>query len=118
MKNAVTSSGIHDVASASIVNHLLVFGKSLHKWEAGKPALKEDEVRAMLEKEFEELLCGQPLEEFINPLLGMPGVKIHRDTPTEILHMVLLGVVKYFCIRKIRVLLNMYLTYLMPLSQN
>ncbi|KAG2063297.1 hypothetical protein BDR04DRAFT_1038375, partial [Suillus decipiens] len=96
VKNAVTSSGIRDAASASIVNHLLVLGKSLRKREAGKPALKEDEVRATLEKEFEDLLCGRPLEEFINPLLGMPGVNIHRDTPTEILHTVLLGVVKYF----------------------
>ncbi|KAG2352379.1 hypothetical protein BDR07DRAFT_1455062 [Suillus spraguei] len=55
-----------------------------------------DEVCATLEKEFEELLCGQPLEEFINPLLGMPGVNIHRGTLTEILHTVLLGIVKYF----------------------
>jgi hypothetical protein len=58
VKNAVTSSGIRDAASASIVNHLLVLGKSLRKREAGKPALKEDEVRATLEKEFEDLLCG------------------------------------------------------------
>ena len=28
--------------------------------------------------------------------ISLPGVNIHQDTPTEILHTILLGVVKYF----------------------
>ncbi|KAI9103442.1 hypothetical protein DFS34DRAFT_683399 [Phlyctochytrium arcticum] len=34
--------------------------------------------------------------ELINPLLLLPGFDIHRDSPVEVLHVVLLGVVKYF----------------------
>ncbi|KAG2132739.1 uncharacterized protein EDB93DRAFT_1255149 [Suillus bovinus] len=75
---AVSSTGTHDTTSASIVNRLLELGKRLRKREPGKPAINEREVRQTLEREFEEMLGGLPY------------------TPTEILHTILLGVVKYF----------------------
>ncbi|KAI5998991.1 hypothetical protein F5J12DRAFT_895399 [Pisolithus orientalis] len=96
LKGAVASSGICDPVSMSIINHLLELGKQLRKCKAGVPAKPEAEVQVKLEKEFELALGGLSLDDHINPLLGMPGVNIHQDTPTEILHTILLGIVKYF----------------------
>ncbi|OAX34515.1 hypothetical protein K503DRAFT_794145 [Rhizopogon vinicolor AM-OR11-026] len=62
----------------------------------GSQALPDSDIDATLQKKFEELLNGRQLDGAINPLLGMHGLDIHMDTPTEILHMILLGVVKYF----------------------
>ncbi|EGN93454.1 hypothetical protein SERLA73DRAFT_64084 [Serpula lacrymans var. lacrymans S7.3] len=80
VKKAATSTGIRDAASVSVVQHLLELGKQLRKHVPGKAALPEADV------------CKLTL----NPLLGMPGMDIHQDTPTKILHTVLLGVAKYF----------------------
>ncbi|KAG1736269.1 hypothetical protein EDD22DRAFT_745936, partial [Suillus occidentalis] len=97
IKNLVSSTGIRDSASNSILNALVELGKKLRKRAAGTQALPEAEVTAALEKEFSELLQGEKLDNAINPLLGMEaGFDIHMDTPTEILHTILLGVVKYF----------------------
>jgi len=96
VKNAVGKSGIRDAASAAIVDCLLELGKKLRKRGAGVAAQSEAEVQAQLEHKFEETLAGRSIDDVINPLLGMKGLDIHRDTPTEILHTILLGVVKYY----------------------
>ncbi|KAG1907831.1 uncharacterized protein F5891DRAFT_1124653 [Suillus fuscotomentosus] len=96
VQSAVSSTGIRDSTLASILESLVELGKKLRKRGAGLPATAKSEVTAMLEKEFEELLQGATLNDAMNLLLGMNGINMHLDTPTEILHTILLGVVKYF----------------------
>ncbi|KAG2098947.1 uncharacterized protein F5147DRAFT_747309 [Suillus discolor] len=96
IQNSVSSTGVRDSALGSILSALVELGKKLRKRIPGSPALPESEVEAALRKEFEELLKGEHLNDTTNPLLGMDGLDIHMDTPTEILHTILLGVVKYF----------------------
>ncbi|KAH7903987.1 hypothetical protein BJ138DRAFT_1019772 [Hygrophoropsis aurantiaca] len=96
IKTSVSSTGIRDSTSSAIVNTLVELGKRLRKRVAGTPASSESDIKAKLEKEFEDFMNNDSLEDVINPLLGMEGLNIHLDTPTEILHTVLLGVVKYF----------------------
>ncbi|KAG1762177.1 hypothetical protein EDD22DRAFT_979895 [Suillus occidentalis] len=96
VQNAMSSTGIRDSASVSILESLVELGKKLHKRKPGSQATSESEVIAALEKEFEEQLQGATLDDTINPLLGMNGISMHLDTPAEILHTILLGVVKYF----------------------
>ncbi|KAL4077519.1 hypothetical protein J3A83DRAFT_4356546 [Scleroderma citrinum] len=87
VKNAISKSGTQDAASTAIVDCLLELRKRLRKQEAGVTALSEAEVCAQLEL--------QSVDDAINPLLGMKGLDIHQDTPTENLHTILLSVVKY-----------------------
>ncbi|KIK76239.1 hypothetical protein PAXRUDRAFT_18355 [Paxillus rubicundulus Ve08.2h10] len=96
VKTAVSQTGTCDAATAAIVDYLLDLGKWLRKWEEGKPAISEVEVHTRLEHEFKAALDSQSLENHINPLLGMASMDIHQDTPTEILHTILLGVMKYY----------------------
>ncbi|KAF8417184.1 hypothetical protein L210DRAFT_3616068 [Boletus edulis BED1] len=94
VKTSVSSTGVRDTLSSTILHTLIEMGKRLRK--RGASTMNESDVKKELEKELATLLNGHGLEDMINPLLGMPGVNIHLDTPTEILHTVLLGVVKYF----------------------
>ncbi|KAH0825930.1 hypothetical protein J3R83DRAFT_7620 [Lanmaoa asiatica] len=96
VKNALSRSGIKDSATVTIVDRLLALGKTLRKKPTGGPRLSEVVVTARLHSELDLLLGGKSLDDRINPLLSMPGINIHKDTPTEILHTILLGIVKYF----------------------
>ncbi|KAG2064229.1 hypothetical protein BDR04DRAFT_1130859 [Suillus decipiens] len=93
VKNFMSSTGICDTASASILNTLLELGKKLRKCAAGSSAIPENDVRIVLEKEFKQLLQGRKLNDVINPLLSF---NVYMDTLIEILHTILLGVIKYF----------------------
>ncbi|KAH9941761.1 uncharacterized protein BXZ73DRAFT_41717, partial [Epithele typhae] len=88
LKDGVTATGVKDSTTTAILSSVVELGKKLRKRPAGTLALPENE----------NALHGTEIESHINPLIGMPvvGVDIHLDTPTEILHTVLLGVVKYF----------------------
>ncbi|KAL4075563.1 hypothetical protein J3A83DRAFT_4356838 [Scleroderma citrinum] len=96
VKAEVSKTGTHDAATPSIIEHLLELGKHLRKCKTGTAAISENEVCAQLQQKLDVLLGGQSLDDHINPCLGMAGLNIHQDTPTEILHTILLGVVKYF----------------------
>ncbi|KAI6147785.1 hypothetical protein BKA82DRAFT_140319, partial [Pisolithus tinctorius] len=123
VKTAVSQTGTRDAATAAIVDRLLDLGKQLRKRDRGKPAIPEAEVRAQLEREFEVALAGRSLEDHINPLLGMAGVDVHKDTPTEILHTILLGIVKYYWGQTVYILdkshlLNVFQTRLESLNKD
>ncbi|KAG1741898.1 uncharacterized protein EDB91DRAFT_1052457 [Suillus paluster] len=96
IQHSISLTGVQDSASGPILSALVELGKKLRKRTAGSQALPKNEVEATLWKEFEELLKSGQLDDTINPLLGMDGLDIHMDTPTEILHTILLGIVKYF----------------------
>ena len=96
VRSKVSGTGMHDTASSIIIEHLLELGKWLQKQTAGKPNLPEEDVHATLENDLKELLGGNTIDNYINLLLGIPGLDIHKDTLTEILHTILLGVVKYY----------------------
>ncbi|KAI6029918.1 hypothetical protein BKA83DRAFT_4030647, partial [Pisolithus microcarpus] len=93
---SVSSTGVRDSLSLGILNTVVEMGKRLRKRGSGNRVLQESEIKATLEKELTELLGGKGLDDMINPLLGMESINIHMDTPTEILHTILLGIVKYF----------------------
>ncbi|KZV61610.1 hypothetical protein PENSPDRAFT_693254 [Peniophora sp. CONT] len=45
---------------------------------------------------FARLRRGRSFQELINPIFQLQGFNVHTDTPVEILHVVLLGIIKYF----------------------
>ena len=93
VKSAIRQSGVRDAVTSAIVNWLLELGKALRKKTARNPTLPEADVSACLQNELDVLLGGQSIDDHINPLLSICGLDIHK---AEILHTVLLGVVKYF----------------------
>lgn len=115
LAEAVRDSGIKDALAQPIIDRLVKMGQELRRADPGKSALAPDKVQAILLEELKKAGpgCINPLlsadgkytSHVVNAQLGsvdsglcMPhtGVDIHQDTPTEILHTILLGVVKYF----------------------
>ncbi|KAG9089001.1 hypothetical protein FRC06_001747, partial [Ceratobasidium sp. 370] len=92
IKHAARDTGVKDALAQPVIDRLLDLGKSLRKPAAkGTPCQAPSEIGGVLQRELQ-----LARDHCVNPLLSMDGVDIHRDTPTEILHTVLLGVVKYY----------------------
>ncbi|KZS90993.1 hypothetical protein SISNIDRAFT_468227 [Sistotremastrum niveocremeum HHB9708] len=62
------------------------------KKKAGRPNLTTDDIHELLLAETARHKGG----ELFNPLLVFEGLQIHKDTPVEVLHTILLGIIKYF----------------------
>lgn len=92
LKEAATAIGVKNSFASPVIARLVAIGKVLHRTtpsQKGLPASRIHELLlAELEKYKDVLLT--------NPLLSMPGFDVHKDTPVEPLHTVLLGIVKYF----------------------
>jgi hypothetical protein len=112
LTEAVHSSGTKDALTQPIINNLVKLGQQLRKNNPEHAAYTPDEVQSILT---DELKCAQGLGKgFINLLIDMDStdscihfialskkanhldVNIHKDTPTEILHTILLSIVKYY----------------------
>ncbi|KAG2132140.1 uncharacterized protein EDB93DRAFT_1094071 [Suillus bovinus] len=73
VQSAVSSTGVRDSASASILESLVELGKKLRKRVPGLPATSESKITAALKKEFDKLLRGTTLNDAMNPLFWMNG---------------------------------------------
>ncbi|KAF8062389.1 hypothetical protein FPV67DRAFT_1422187 [Lyophyllum atratum] len=95
LAEAVRLSGVKDALAQPIIDLLVKLGQDLRKTNPDGSQHSPEEVQAILT---EELRKHQTKGNgIINPLLDMDGgVDIHKDTPTEILHTILLGVLKYY----------------------
>ncbi|KAG8796301.1 hypothetical protein FRC12_000716, partial [Ceratobasidium sp. 428] len=92
IKEKARDTGIKDSTAQSVIERILDLGKRLRNPKKGLPRRSPQEVHTILQSTLDQerkLNC-------INPLLDMTGVDIHCDTPTELLHTVLLGIVKYY----------------------
>ncbi|KAF7965722.1 hypothetical protein HWV62_42165 [Athelia sp. TMB] len=93
LTEAARKSGVKDSLAQPIIDHLVKLGQELRKASPEQAARSPDEIMTILA---DELAKAHQQGGVLNPLVNMDGVQIHKDTPTEILHTILLGVVKYF----------------------
>ncbi|KAI0685316.1 hypothetical protein BC835DRAFT_1408857 [Cytidiella melzeri] len=78
----------------SIIHSLIEMGKQLRKAQPDNSQASEDAMYKQLDTDLDCLLQPHFSTIFMLPLISyiIQGVNIHMDTPTEILHTVLLGV--------------------------
>ncbi|CUA75716.1 Dynein heavy chain, cytoplasmic [Rhizoctonia solani] len=102
VKDHVSDSGIKDPIAQPLIDRLLALGKDLLKPDSSGFRRTVQEVEDILKVE----VATARRVGFMSPLLDMEelGGDIHLDTPTEILHTILLGVVKYFWAQSVFVL--------------
>lgn len=65
IKKSVASSGVKDTITGYILETVIELGKKLHKRGAGVQAKPEAEVKAILEKQLEDLLRGSALDDAV-----------------------------------------------------
>ncbi|KAK1217706.1 hypothetical protein PQX77_019637 [Marasmius sp. AFHP31] len=93
LKTQKSTTGVNDSMCRKALQAIVELGKAMYAGKhPGSSGMEKEDVQKKLENEVNRVVEAYG----INPLIGMPGVDIHQDTPTEILHTVLLGVVKYF----------------------
>ncbi|KAI0261430.1 hypothetical protein BC834DRAFT_925517 [Gloeopeniophorella convolvens] len=92
VKPLATASGVKD-------KHLSFFHVKLKQSIASCKELNKSIEKPMMDGVREDIarsLEGLSFETMINPLLSLESLDLARDMPVEILHVVLLGVAKYF----------------------
>ncbi|KAI6111303.1 hypothetical protein F5141DRAFT_1188430 [Pisolithus sp. B1] len=72
-------SGIKDTYMDVFIEHILKHVKGIQYTDA-----------------VSEITQGHPIEQFISLVWRIKGLNPHQDTPVEVLHVILLGFVKYF----------------------
>ncbi|KAJ7062538.1 hypothetical protein C8F01DRAFT_1281319 [Mycena amicta] len=82
-----TATGIKDKVAQYWIDILL---EKARRMKAEHPSRKADDITT----ELRAWLAEQPGDK-INPLLDFSGLDPNRDTPVEILHTILLGIIKY-----------------------
>ncbi|KAJ7112256.1 hypothetical protein C8R44DRAFT_833171 [Mycena epipterygia] len=94
LTEAVRLSGVKDALAQPIIDMLVKMGQDLRKANPEGSSYSPDEIQTILTEELKK--HQQQGEGITNPLFDMDGIDMHKDTPTEILHTILLGVVKYY----------------------
>jgi hypothetical protein len=109
IKDQARDWGIKDLLGQSVIDKLIDMGQRLRDTRVAHQ--REHEIIAHLKMELDLTRRRGCLNAFLNMdgkyklgitlkvsyfTLAELGFNVHEDTPTEILHMVLLGVVKYF----------------------
>ncbi|KAJ6632325.1 hypothetical protein B0H10DRAFT_2159621 [Mycena sp. CBHHK59/15] len=94
LTEAVRLSGVKDAQAQPIIDILVKMGQDLRKANPMGTVHSPDEIQTILTEELKK--HQRQGEGITNPLFDMDGIDMHKDTPTEILHTILLGVVKYY----------------------
>ncbi|KAJ7839824.1 hypothetical protein B0H14DRAFT_2587760 [Mycena olivaceomarginata] len=82
-----TTTGVKDKVAQHCIDILLQKSREM---KANNPGRSAESIK----EELEAWLSDQPGDK-VNPLLDIAGLDPHRDTPVEILHTILLGIIKY-----------------------
>ncbi|KDQ15035.1 hypothetical protein BOTBODRAFT_109086 [Botryobasidium botryosum FD-172 SS1] len=93
LEGMVRDSGVKDSLAHPTIEGMIRLGIDLRRRVPGITAKSPEEVWELLNAELNK---KGGADGMINPLLDIDGIDIHLDTPTEILHAILLGVIKYF----------------------
>ncbi|KAJ6629052.1 hypothetical protein B0H10DRAFT_2160563 [Mycena sp. CBHHK59/15] len=90
LTEAIRASGVKDALAEPIIDLLVKMGQDLRKANPDGTSRSPDEVQTILTEELKK--HQQKGEGITNPLFDMYGIDMHKDTPMEILHTILLGV--------------------------